>query len=57
MEGKVALEVFTAVTKTPRGLNYESNEGNSGNIFWLGWRSAGRQGHGTAARSLSGETV
>jgi hypothetical protein len=23
------------VTKTPRGLNYERNEGNSGNIFWL----------------------
>ena len=57
MEGKVAPEVFTAVTKTPRGLNYERNEGNSGNIFGWRWRSAGRQGHGSAARSLSGETV
>jgi membrane dipeptidase len=35
IEGNVALEVFTAVTKTPRGLNYERNEGNSDNIFWL----------------------
>ena len=33
--GNVALEVFTAVTKTPRGLNYVRNEGNSDNIFWL----------------------
>jgi membrane dipeptidase len=35
IEGNVAVEVFTAVTKTPRGLNYERNEGNSDNIFWL----------------------
>jgi membrane dipeptidase len=35
IEGNVALEVFTAVTKTPRGLNYERNEDNSDNIFWL----------------------
>jgi membrane dipeptidase len=33
--GNVALEVFTAVTKTPRGLNYDRNEANSDNIFWL----------------------
>jgi microsomal dipeptidase-like Zn-dependent dipeptidase len=33
--GNVALEVFTAVTKTPRGLNYKRNEANSDNIFWL----------------------
>ncbi len=35
LAGNVALEVFTAVTKTPRGLNYERNEGDSDNIFWL----------------------
>ena len=35
LEGNVALEVFTAVTKTPRGLNYESNDANSDNILWL----------------------
>ncbi len=35
IEGNVALEVFTAVTKTPRGLNYVRNGGNSDNIFWL----------------------
>jgi membrane dipeptidase len=35
IEGNVALQVFTAVTKTPRGLNYERNEANSDNIFWL----------------------
>jgi microsomal dipeptidase-like Zn-dependent dipeptidase len=35
IEGNVVLEVFTAVTKTPRGLNYESNDANSDNIFWL----------------------
>jgi hypothetical protein len=32
----MTVELFTAVTKTPRGLNYERNEGNSDNIF--GWR-------------------
>jgi microsomal dipeptidase-like Zn-dependent dipeptidase len=35
LEGNVTLEVFTAVTKTPRGLNYEKNDANSDNIFWL----------------------
>jgi microsomal dipeptidase-like Zn-dependent dipeptidase len=35
IEGNVALEVFTAVTKTPRGLNYVRNDANSDNIFWL----------------------
>jgi membrane dipeptidase len=35
IEGNVALEVFTAVTKTPRGLNYERNDDRSDNIFWL----------------------
>jgi len=33
--GNVALEVFTAVTKTPRGLNYERNDASTDNIFWL----------------------
>ena len=35
IEGNVALEVFTAVTKTPRGLNYERNDASTDNIFWL----------------------
>ena len=35
LDGNVALEVFTAVTKTPRGLNYERNDASSDNIFWL----------------------
>jgi len=35
IEGNVALQVFTAVTKSPRGLNYERNDANSDNIFWL----------------------
>lgn len=36
VEGNVALEVFTAVTKSPRGLNYDRNDDKSDNIFWLG---------------------
>ena len=35
IEGRVTLEVFTAVTKTPRGLNYVRNESNSDTIIWL----------------------
>jgi membrane dipeptidase len=33
--GNVALQVFTAVTKTPRGLNYDRNDARSDNILWL----------------------
>jgi len=35
IEGNVALETFTAVTKSPRGLNYQRNEANSDTIIWL----------------------
>ena len=28
-EANVALEVFTVVTKTPRGINYDKNSGNT----------------------------
>lgn len=35
MEGNVAVEIFTAVTKTPRGLNYERNTADSDTILWL----------------------
>jgi membrane dipeptidase len=35
IEGNVALEVFTAVTKSPRGLNYNHNDSNSDTIIWL----------------------
>ena len=34
-EGKFALQVFTAVTKSPRGLNYDSNPADSDNITTL----------------------
>jgi membrane dipeptidase len=41
VEGRVALQVFTTVTKTPRGMNIESNSGDSDNITLLavlqGW--------------------
>ena len=30
--GNVALQVFSSVTKTPRGQNYDSNDGDSDNI-------------------------
>jgi membrane dipeptidase len=34
-EGNVALEVFSSVTKTPRGQNYEANAGDTDNITLL----------------------
>ncbi len=35
IEGNVALQAFTVVTKTPRGLNIERNEATSDTIIWL----------------------
>ncbi len=35
LEGNVALQAFTVVTKTPRGLNIERNTDDTDNIFWL----------------------
>lgn len=35
MRGNVALQAFTVVTKTPRGLNIESNSDSTDNIFLL----------------------
>jgi membrane dipeptidase len=35
LEGNEALQAFTVVTKSPRGLNIETNTGDSDNIFWL----------------------
>jgi microsomal dipeptidase-like Zn-dependent dipeptidase len=35
LEGNVALQAFTVVTKTPRGMNIENNTGETDNIFWL----------------------
>lgn len=35
IDGNVTLQVFDAVIKTPRGLNYESNTGDSDNITYL----------------------
>lgn len=35
LEGNVALQVFSSVTKTPKGQNYDSNGGDSDNITAL----------------------
>ncbi|HEX8736877.1 MAG TPA: dipeptidase [Pyrinomonadaceae bacterium] len=35
LEGNVALQAFTVVTKSPRGLNIERNTDETDNIFWL----------------------
>ncbi|MBP6003393.1 MAG: dipeptidase [Pyrinomonadaceae bacterium] len=35
IRGNVAIQAFTVVTKTPRGLNIESNTDKTDNIFWL----------------------
>lgn len=35
LRGNVALQAFTVVTKTPRGLNIERNMPDTDNIFWL----------------------
>jgi microsomal dipeptidase-like Zn-dependent dipeptidase len=34
-DGNVALQVFSLPTKSPRGLNIESNDDKSDQIFWL----------------------
>lgn len=35
IEGRVALQVFTVVTKAPRGMNLESNSAESDMVTWL----------------------
>jgi membrane dipeptidase len=35
IEGNIALQAFSVVTKTPRGLSYESNSANTDNITLL----------------------
>jgi membrane dipeptidase len=35
LEGNVALQAFTVVTKSPANLNIERNDDQSDNIFWL----------------------
>ncbi|HEX8249680.1 MAG TPA: membrane dipeptidase [Pyrinomonadaceae bacterium] len=35
LEGNVALQAFTVVTKSPRGLNIEQNTDETDNIYWL----------------------
>ncbi len=35
LEGRVALQVFSTVTKTPRGINYERNSDETDNITLL----------------------
>jgi len=39
-DGNVALQVFSLPTKSPHGLNIESNEDKSDDIFWLGNRGS-----------------
>lgn len=34
-DGNVALQVFSSVTKSPPGLNYDSNSAEDDNIIWL----------------------
>ncbi|MEM8696613.1 MAG: dipeptidase [Pseudomonadota bacterium] len=34
-EGNVALQVFSSVTKSPAGQNYDSNAADTDNILWL----------------------
>ncbi len=34
-DGNVALQIFSSVTKSPPGLNYDSNSADSDNILWL----------------------
>ncbi|NNC72532.1 MAG: dipeptidase [Sphingomonadaceae bacterium] len=33
--GNVALQIFSSVTKSPAGLNYDSNPSDSDNLVWL----------------------
>lgn len=35
IDGNLALQAFTVVTKTPRSMNIESNSDKTDNIFWL----------------------
>src|SRR6185503_4990408 len=35
IEGHVALQAFTIVTKVPRGLNIESNDDRTDLVFWI----------------------
>src|SRR3954467_7248714 len=35
IEGNVALQIFSSVTKTPKGQNYDSNGGDTDNITLL----------------------
>ncbi len=51
IEGNVALQAFTVVTKTPRGLNIERNTNETDNLFWLSF--AQRQPIGNLASLTS----
>jgi microsomal dipeptidase-like Zn-dependent dipeptidase len=72
-EGNVALQVFSVVTKTPRGINYDRNTGETDNITLLAlvqrwpvatWRSLRARAlyqaqrlHDAAARSNGALTI
>lgn len=40
LQGRVALQAFSVVTQTPRGLNYGHNGNDTDSIFWLGLSQA-----------------
>lgn len=48
LEGHVGLQVFSAVTKTPRGLNNQSNSAEPTTSPCWRWPNAGRGKPGTA---------
>jgi H2-forming N5,N10-methylenetetrahydromethanopterin dehydrogenase-like enzyme len=45
-EGNVALQVFSSVTKSPRGQNVDGNDDDTDNITPWSWRSCSRRGPG-----------
>lgn len=54
LEGHVGLQVFSTVTKTPRGINYEKNDSDSDNITLLAMarRWPARTWHSLLERAL-----
>ena len=57
-EGNVALQAFTVVTKSPKGLNIENNDDKTDNIFWLapfGNATAGKSFKFDQTRNLASE--
>jgi hypothetical protein len=49
IEGHVALQAFTVVTKTPRGINFQRNTGDTDNILPSPLSSGGLRRRGAAS--------